>query len=132
MAPGPMPSMYPHPKRVVIGISVEHGKVRVLTERVKVWVGQQIQWKLEYFDGWNPASLQVYFDEASPFRWQDQILKVEPPGYGNPTRDWITRQPTITAVPETPGDFKYGVRLRDMYDEIVDDDDPYITVLSRL
>jgi hypothetical protein len=56
-----------------------------------------------------------------------------------PEENWPPRtlarpmeQPVISGTPDAPGDYKYGVRMLDADDRVLDDDDPYITVTSDL
>lgn len=129
MAMVPKQSPDPGPKKVIVGIHVLRGKVKVIPERVRIRLGQQLQWVVLAFDGNDPMTLEVYFDGESPFRWRNQAMSLNP---GEGPRGRLSRlfeQPSVTATPHTPGDFKYGVRLRDEYERVVDDDDPYITVL---
>jgi hypothetical protein len=123
----------PEPKMVAIGIMVEHGKIRVVPERVRVRVGHPVAWVVLSFDGLAPVSLQVYFDDRSPFEWSVQSVQVHPEQKGPPRRHVPSpEQPVISGAPDTPGDYKYGVRILDVYGDVLDDEDPYITVVSRL
>jgi hypothetical protein len=130
MAMAPMVSPDPGPKMVIVGIHVSHGKVKVIPEHVRIHLGQQLQWVVLAVDGSDPITLEVYFDGESPFPWKDQAMSLNP-GQGPRGRpDRLSEQPSVTATPQALGDFKYGVRLRDAYGFVVDDDDPYITVLA--
>lgn len=130
MAPMPLRDPEPDPKKVTVSIQVAHGKVRVEPVHVRVRLGQQLQWVIVAFDGSDPMSLEVYFAEATPFRWHDHAMPLIPTKdrRGRPAR--MPEQPAIVGTPQTPGDYKYGVRLRDVFEQIVDDDDPFITVLA--
>lgn len=130
MAMAPMQSRDPGPKMVIVGIHISRGKVKVIPEHVRIRLGQQLQWMVLAFNGSDPMSLEVYFDGESPFPWKDQAISLNPDKGSRGRPDRSSEQPTITGTPHTLGDFKYGVRLRDAYEHVVDDDDPYITVLA--
>lgn len=130
-----MPMQFPEsePKMIAVGIMVEHGKIRVVPGHVRVRVGHPVAWFVLSFDGLAPVSLQVYFDDRSPFEWHMQSVEVRPEEKGLTQRHVPSpEQPVISAAPDTPGDYKYGVRMLDAHGHILDDEDPYITVVSAL
>ncbi len=121
------------PKMVAVGIMVEHGKIRVAPQRVRVRVGHPVAWFVLSFDGLTPVYLQVYFDDRSPFEWRMQSVEVHPEEKRSPGRRVPSpEQPVISGAPDSPGDYKYGVRMLDAHGNLLDDEDPYITVISTL
>ena len=127
VAPKPSPSSKP----VIVGIVIFKNRVVAFPERVVVQVGQDIAWVVLASDSDEFRMLEIYFPSDSPFEWHESFMKFDPTQRGRPPFGAI-EQPRISAQPESPGDYKYGVRLRDAAGTTLDDEDPYITVVSRM
>jgi hypothetical protein len=132
MATSPMSPMS-NPETVRVFVKIRDGRVFVAPEKIRVYVGQPILWIVDTFESYESLRLTIYFDDGSPLEWSAIRLELQLNELDRPEASrWPEQHPFVTGTPLNPGDFKYGVRIATQDDRILDDDDPYISVISRL
>jgi hypothetical protein len=115
--------------------SIAGMRLEIFPDPAIVHVGDRVEWRLLLF----PADFPPFSRRRDPFRigpvkWIVYFRNEQPFG-----RD-RTREMSASASPgepgsvnfgtaESPGDYKYGVRLIDAQGEQISDDDPFLIVL---
>ena len=102
-----------------VRVQLFRNRISISPNRLEVPRGSLVEW--EFASGIEGVTINVvvYFDAGSPFPWRESGAVVQP-----------QKGSAITGVPESPGEFKYGIRASDARTrEELGDEDPWLVVL---
>jgi len=105
-------------------------------ERVKVARGTVVEWRLKLndesfyrLDRYYPygVSFTVHFDSGTPFEWIKETYHL---GLFFSLRPFPQSIILASGQADKPGDYKYGIQIRQSdNNENIDDDDPFLKVI---
>lgn len=105
-----------------IKVTVTAHSLRVEPETFSVPRGRHVVWSFFRAEGMPRLRFNVYFDGDSPFPWKSiQLEENISPQLAN----------SLSARAETPGEYKYGIRVEDaVTGQLIEDEDPYLLVTA--